>query len=301
MGWFNTVKAYKLRRRDKSKIAVFDIETTGLNPVTDEILQVCILDGDGIEKFSSYIRPIHHKKWKSAEKKNGISPDMVKDAPTFNAVKKDIQKAFNETNLIVGYNVNFDISFLTNRGIVLPTSKFDVMYEFASYRSLVCKEIYRTCKLSECAEFFGIGFNPHTADGDASATADCFNRLIEDDTFVKLPKSEKQEKIEGTKKAEKRHTHFTLQFPSVKVNLLFLGIVFCCIAVIMYIWSNGIPLTAQMINTGLFYELLNSDGRYAVFIKALLLLGCVFIAIGAVILLWRVLLRIINIFRRIIQ
>ncbi len=57
MKWYGTGKAAKLASMDKSRILVFDVETTGLSPTLDEILQITVLDGYGSELFSSYIKP----------------------------------------------------------------------------------------------------------------------------------------------------------------------------------------------------------------------------------------------------
>jgi DNA polymerase III alpha subunit (gram-positive type) len=66
MAWYATKKASKLPDMDKSKILVFDVETTGLEPAIDEIIQITILDGYGSELFSSYIKPVRHKIWEQA-------------------------------------------------------------------------------------------------------------------------------------------------------------------------------------------------------------------------------------------
>ena len=61
----------------------FDIESTGLDPVRDEILQLSIINENEEVLFSDYIRPVRHKTWNEAEKINHISPEMVKDKQTF--------------------------------------------------------------------------------------------------------------------------------------------------------------------------------------------------------------------------
>ena len=60
MAWYATKKASKLPALDKSKILVFDTETTGTRS-TDEILQITILDGYGTTLFSSLIHPKRKK------------------------------------------------------------------------------------------------------------------------------------------------------------------------------------------------------------------------------------------------
>ena len=48
----------------------FDIESTGLDPVRDEILQLSIINENEEVLFSDYIRPVRHKTWNEAEKIN---------------------------------------------------------------------------------------------------------------------------------------------------------------------------------------------------------------------------------------
>ena len=63
---------------------LFDIETTGLSPATDEIIElsaVKVSRGDIIDTFDTLIRP-NRKIPRSATAINGITNDMVRDAPT---------------------------------------------------------------------------------------------------------------------------------------------------------------------------------------------------------------------------
>ena len=69
-------------------IISFDTETTGLDPCHDELLSVSVLDNDNRVLFHSYIKPRHRRKWRDAQKIHGITPEMVKHAPTYTMVKK---------------------------------------------------------------------------------------------------------------------------------------------------------------------------------------------------------------------
>ena len=59
---------------------VFDLETTGLNPAEDEILEAAIVTTDGDILFESRFKPACVTEWPKAQNVNGISPEMVADA-----------------------------------------------------------------------------------------------------------------------------------------------------------------------------------------------------------------------------
>lgn len=58
-----------------------DTETTGLNAERDELLSVSVVDHYGKCIFNSLVKPEHRDNWDDAEKINGITPAMVKNAP----------------------------------------------------------------------------------------------------------------------------------------------------------------------------------------------------------------------------
>ena len=65
----------------KGRIICIDIETTGLDRIEDEILQVAIINGRGKTLYNSYIRPNTKRTWQQAEAINKINWQAVKDAP----------------------------------------------------------------------------------------------------------------------------------------------------------------------------------------------------------------------------
>lgn len=185
MLWYGSGKYKKLTGIPKDQILVFDTETTGLSSVTDKILQITILDGNGMTLFSSYLKPGNRKHWPAAERVNHISYEMVKDAPTFRQVRGKIQSIFNKAKLIVGYNLSFDLDFLSAGGIILsPLSEtFDVMTEFGHFQSVTGGELKRY-KLTGCAQHYGYTYNAHNAESDAQATLYCFDSLLQDSGYI---------------------------------------------------------------------------------------------------------------------
>lgn len=163
-----------------SGVVAFDIETTGCDPSDDEILQFSAVDGDGTVLLDSYVKPYRKKSWKGAVHVNGITPDMVKDAPLLHELIPKIRGVFLSANLLVTYNGEFDARFLSASGIDLDSiPEFDVMLQFApvygDYNEYYGN--YRFKSLSFCASYYGYEFKAHDAREDALATLFCWKRL----------------------------------------------------------------------------------------------------------------------------
>ena len=93
---------------------VLDLETTGLSPTNNEIIEIAMLrvrGGKVQDVFQTLCRP-KHKISSFITGLTGISNEMVADAP---AVEEVIRDAFHflGDDLIVGHNVSFDLRFLS--------------------------------------------------------------------------------------------------------------------------------------------------------------------------------------------
>lgn len=88
----------------------FDVETTGRNPDTDQIVEIsmCLYNAGKEETYHTLIRP-DIPITKGAQAVHGISMDDVKDAPTFAQVAPRIRQFLEGATVLVGYNVRFDI------------------------------------------------------------------------------------------------------------------------------------------------------------------------------------------------
>lgn len=161
-----------------------DTETTGFR-TSDEILQLSIIDDEANVLFNKYFKPEHNNSWLGAERVNHISPDMVADKETFINSKKEIEKILMDAELIVGYNLQFDIRMLKQNGISFTEDYklCDIMLPFAGiYHEPDPKRPgqYKYQKLQKCAEYYGYkGNNYHNALGDCYATLYCFLKMRE--------------------------------------------------------------------------------------------------------------------------
>ena len=92
---------------------VFDVETTGMSPVNDRIIQIGAvrIDKDGsISRYNSFINPgrpippglvsVHH-----------ITDEIVASAPKFSQVGREFIE-FADKSTLVAHNARFDLGFL---------------------------------------------------------------------------------------------------------------------------------------------------------------------------------------------
>ena len=170
---------------DHSKIVCLDIETTGVDKLKDEIVQLSIINGNGKVLFNSYIKPTNHTEWPETEAVHGISPEMVTNNPTMMDVLPAINAILANAELVVGYNSDkFDIPFLKNKGVVFPTNvtTSDVMLVFAPIYGdwNDYHKSYRWQKLTTCAKYYGYEFKAHDSLEDVRATLYCFYRIAEE-------------------------------------------------------------------------------------------------------------------------
>ena len=92
---------------------VVDIETTGLSPEYCEIIEISAIKYHREEVlgiFSTLVKPKYPIDWFITEL-TGITNEMVEDAPPVSEAVLDFYKFIGE-DIIVGYNVSFDVNFL---------------------------------------------------------------------------------------------------------------------------------------------------------------------------------------------
>lgn len=93
---------------------LFDIETTGLSQESDEVVELSAIkvqNGDVIDEFSMLVNPGIHIPY-TASSINGITDDMVEDAPKMDQVLKDFV-TFIGNSVLMGHNIKrFDLKFI---------------------------------------------------------------------------------------------------------------------------------------------------------------------------------------------
>lgn len=179
-----------------------DLETTGLSPETDEIIQIgAILFDSGLNnigQFESLIRPKKELKEYITEKFNpfiysNISEKKIARASSLNKVlcnfmefinKKTKEKEHNNLCLL-GQNVQFDIAFLNNafkQENIKWTFDFhnvDLVSAFTIFYLVKFGKLPESIHLKSICEYFNIeGINFHNAHDDIIATAAAFKFIL---------------------------------------------------------------------------------------------------------------------------
>lgn len=145
-----------------------------------------IIDGQGNTLFNSYIKPLFTENWDGAMAVNHITPEMVANAPNIFEVKQEINRILNSANIIVGYNTNFDLSFLSAVGIEnSKATVIDVMQDFADIYGEWSDKYgcNKGQKLTKCAEYYGYDWGTdiaHDSLADCRATLYCYQKMLKE-------------------------------------------------------------------------------------------------------------------------
>lgn len=83
----------------------------------DEILTISIIGRDGSVLLDERFRPTVKTEWPHASAVNGIYPEDVADLPTIETAIPRLREIFAGADEIIGYNVGFDLGFLSAVGV----------------------------------------------------------------------------------------------------------------------------------------------------------------------------------------
>ncbi|MEN6409324.1 MAG: helicase C-terminal domain-containing protein [Anaerolineaceae bacterium] len=165
-----------------TSIVALDLETTGLDPQKDTILEIGAVrfNGHRIEdEFSMLVNP-RRPIPAFISQLTHITDDMVRNAPRLNDVLPELD-AFVGDAPIVGHNVRFDLSFLQREGLFYNNDSLDT-YELAA----VLLPTASRYNLGALAQSMGImPGDAHRALADARMTQALLLRLY--DKAMELP------------------------------------------------------------------------------------------------------------------
>ena len=105
-----------------------DLETTGLRPESDSILEVGAVrfkGDDVLDTFQTFVNPGRDIP-EFVQRYTGITPQDIRRAPSFPQIRDDLAQ-FIGSDPVVGHSVNFDVGFLESHGLPLPNPAYDTL------------------------------------------------------------------------------------------------------------------------------------------------------------------------------
>ena len=182
-------------------IVWFDLETTGIDPKTDRIIQICMVKTDSelnmVRVAIDFVNPCGVKSSKDAFEKHGIKDEELLNCPTFEDISDGVLEFIKNCDL-GGHNcVKFDIPFLMAEfercGKIFTIEKrrvFDTKLMDAHYNqrtlSNIYKEYYPEGTLCDMA---------HDASADTKMCIDIYKAMLEKHN----PTTDELDEINGNK------------------------------------------------------------------------------------------------------
>lgn len=160
---------------------VFDLETTGLNPASEEITEIAavrVVEGEIRDSFQTYVNP-HKPIPPEITELTGISDETVADAPDLDkAVPEFLAWAGEGQYPLVAHNAGFDMGFLRT-----ACQRLGIEREFTSIDTLEMSRLMlphmHKFKLNILAKELQVGpFEHHRASEDAAVLGRIYVKLL---------------------------------------------------------------------------------------------------------------------------
>lgn len=154
-----------------------DVETTGLNPQNDDVIEVAVIvfnEREEVSRYSQLVRPRRPIPLQ-IERLTGISQAMLDESPRFEEIVDDLSAAIGDRP-IIGHNISFDMSMLAGEGFK-PDNRLIDTYTLATGLLTDIPNF----QLGTIAEYFGYTISEedrHRALGDTAATVHVFQQLL---------------------------------------------------------------------------------------------------------------------------
>ncbi len=158
---------------------VLDLETTGLSPLDDEIIEVAILkirNGEVTDSFESLVKP-GVKLDDFIVRLTGLTDEMLVTAPRFKEIASTVTEFLGD-DIIVGHNISFDVNFLFDK---LKQNTSDTLSnDYIDTRRIARKALpllpnYKLRKVADALKVCSRGY--HRALNDCYTTYDIYIAL----------------------------------------------------------------------------------------------------------------------------
>lgn len=163
-----------------SVLVFFDLETTGLDDIQDEIVEIGAqkyIGGKLVDEWSSLVCPKQQIS-PQATKISGITQEMLDGQPAIESVLPHFLQ-WMQGGILVAHNATFDIGFVREAALRMGIGiEWPVLCTLKMARSLL-PSLERK-NLDTLAQYYGVQFEArHRSIGDVKVTAEVFHRLLE--------------------------------------------------------------------------------------------------------------------------
>ena len=178
-----------------SDYIIFDIETTGLSPETEEIIELSAIRVSGgcvVSEFSLLVNPGMEIP-DTVSGITGITDDMVKDAPGIDRAIKEFVTFIGDSTL-VGHNIRrFDMKFIQRDvqrclGKTLNNKTIDTL--------TVAKRVFPNMSsrsLESLTYHYNLSYKgAHRALNDCYINKNVYDRMLKDMEKIIIPRNDKQ-------------------------------------------------------------------------------------------------------------
>lgn len=204
---------------------VFDIETTGLSPTMNRIIEigaVRVSGGKITETFSEFVNPKIPIPY-DITKLTSITDAMVMDVPTIDVILPKFLE-FAKDAVLVAHNASFDTSFIKEYAGRLSLPYDYTVVDTMTLAHVLLPELGRYTLDRLCKQFGVVNAHHHRACDDADATAQIFIkmiRMLKDKDIITLARLNALAKStpEAIKKAKSYHGIILVKNETGRTNL----------------------------------------------------------------------------------
>lgn len=199
-----------------------DLETTGLNPKQDKIIEigaVRVENGQETGRFHTMLNP-HRELDERTTELTGITGDMLKDAPDIVDILEQFLAFCGELPLL-GHRIIFDYSFVkraaVNQGLTFEKNGIDTL--------TICRRfmpVKESKRLGAACAFYGLTQeSAHRALGDALDAHRLYRKLVEHHgaeapgAFVEKPLIYKVKREQPASKKQKEDLRYLLKYHKI--------------------------------------------------------------------------------------
>lgn len=159
-------------------IIAIDVETTGINPEKERIIEIGAFRPETGEIFTTFVSPGRPL---SAEitALTGITDEMLFGAPSEAEAADALLGFLQEDNILLGHNISFDHSFLVQmlRRCGREVPQF-IGIDTLKISRVLCPELPSKSLETMCAHFCLVNERAHRAFYDAKVTAELYECLL---------------------------------------------------------------------------------------------------------------------------